>query len=154
MPIETRSKRLGAYDVTVTQFSATRALTLAAKLGRLLGPAIGAIAPLLAGGVDELGKRDVSDLSPALAAAFAAMEDGAVDALVAEVLAGTSVIVADADGRSVKTDLTSRAMIDRAFGADLGGLLAAVGFALEVNYRDFFVGLGGRLGGQPRAPQS
>lgn len=144
MPLQTQSRTIGELDVDTTQLPARRAIKLAGKLGRVIGPALSKAKGLSM-------QSDIADLAPALTAFFTSLSDTEYDALLLEILSSTVVtgVCGDvAERRRVQLDSLKK--IDDAFGADMSGLVKVAAFALEVNFRDF---MGGVLRGPAAALQ-
>lgn len=129
--IEDQTKVIDGLSVRVSQHPARKAARLLAKVGRTIGPAIGALRGMSA---DDL-KKDVADLTPILSALFARLEDDVVDGLITDLLSCTSVT--DVDGNVHQ--LATASKIDHVFTGRLRSLISACAFALEVNFKGFFV---------------
>lgn len=135
MPQTQQTTMIGELEVTSVQLAPVHAYLLLAKVGKVLVPALAA-----ARGVS--GSSDLNALAPALSQLFDTLSPALAQSLLLEGLASTSVVAPDASGKLLKIDLTSEAMINRAFAGNVKGMLLALKFALEVNYGSFFVGLG------------
>ncbi len=132
---KTQERRIGDLDVAVTQFKPRRAYHVIATMLKTLGPVLGSVVPALAaGGVGALLRMNGAELG----AAFAALDVDASDALLVELLRGTSV-VGDVNGKRAAFDLSRGGdTIDDAFDdAGLGALFEAVKFVIEVNFAGF-----------------
>ena len=101
-----------------------------ARLGRILGPALPAVATLGAMGEDGAG---VDALAPVAVALFERLTEDEIESLAKELLATASV-----DGRELlrEFDLTMQGRILT--------VIKLCGFAIEVNYADFFDAFRGR----------
>lgn len=154
MPRKTVTRQIGTLEVTTTQFGSTTASTLIVRLLKVVGPAIEQLAPL-AGTADlaDIGKMNVGVIGPALVAVAEAVGDSATfEKLLTDILRGTLVISRDDSGKLTKHDLSGgREAIDGAFDGRLRDLFVVVAFALEVNFGDFFAGLGPVAGAAPPA---
>lgn len=139
----TQTRTIDGLEVTVVQFAATRALPLLGQITAIVGPAIGALAPMLAGdGLAGLGKRRVEDLAPALAALGAGLDGGGMMRLATGILAGTTVIAHGPNG-PMKYDLSGGpSAIDACFEGRLLSLFKVAAFALEHNFSGFFPAAG------------
>ena len=135
-------REIGGLKVTTIQLPATRGSRLRFKLIKLLAPAAGALRGKSLK-YDDLKATDVAELAPALAAMVSQLDEAAHDALLLEMLVCTSVVRDDGNGRPVKFDLTSKAIVDQAFDGDVDALWGAWKFALEVNLGGFFAASGG-----------
>ena len=120
-------------EVRSTQFSAVRALQLRNWLLRILGPGVAHLRAL----IDE---GDVSQLMPALGGLLTGAEPDDVARFMLAALANTTVI-----RESEKIELKSESQVNRAFAGSLLALDKAFVFALEVNFRDFFLAAFGFL---------
>lgn len=118
-------------DITVksTQHAALPAFRLMGRLGKLLTPALSQFK-----GVKF--KSDVSSLAPVLAALFERLDPAESDSLAIQVLCNTLVV---AGGKAVT--LTSADAINQVFSGRLLSMFKVMAFAVEVNYKDFFLGL-------------
>jgi hypothetical protein len=123
---ETRS--IDGLDFAVTQHGARRSLRLDARIMRQLGPGL---ADVLTG--ERVDGGDLAAMARGLVPLFAHLTDDDADALVSEILAFTSVVV---DGCNL--EMSKAAHFEQAFAGRRMTLWKVVGFALEVNYRDFF----------------
>lgn len=128
----------GKLTCTTTQLPALQAFKLLAKLGKLMGPALGALK-----GVKLT--QDKSKLVPALTTLLAGLDPDDSEALVVQILAGT---IAIHGGKVVEL---KQAAIDSVFGGRLILLFQVMAFALEANFADFFRGLAPG-GGEAPAP--
>lgn len=126
MGLKTETETIDGLEVSCTQFPAMRSLGLMTRLGNALAPML---AVLPAGtSLDS----DATDVAPALGHALGALKPEEAQALVRDVVAGTSVIV---DGKRV--ELTDGARIGVVFDGRLGALLQVAWFAIRVNFADF-----------------
>lgn len=121
-------------QVDTVTLPARRALKLAGKLGRILGPAL---AQTKGVSLDS----DLLSLAPALTALFSALTDADYDALLVEVFAMTTVTSKLDSDKVVRIELKGTAEIDNVFGRDIGALVKAAAFVLEVNFGDFIGGV-------------
>ena len=136
MARKTETRQIGGMDVTCTQFEAIAAFKLSARIGKVLAPAL-----LAAGGKIDL-KADVATLAPVARALFDALDPEQAESMLVDILRGTSVVRDDGTGKLIKIDLSSPKWINAAFDGDLGAMLSAAAFALEVNLGSFFGGSG------------
>lgn len=110
------------------QLPAMRASLLLGRLVKHIGPVLGALS-----GLDP--STQLSELGSALTLAFAQANPDEATRLIPEILGSTSVII---EGKHVP--LNSSSNIDLVFSGRLKTMFMAVGFALQVNYRDFWEG--------------
>lgn len=126
--LRTERRKIEGLDVSTTQLPALRALSLLARLGDVIEPALSKLS----------GFSLESDVGPILGGVLSKLNEVDSNELVLQVLVSTQVIV---DGR--REELTDKEAIDRTFGGNLKALLFTLGFVLKVNYEDFFKTLGG-----------
>lgn len=129
MSLKTEARDIDGLHVTCSQLPAMRSYSVFTRLGKVLGPAIGALANAT---IEENVKdTDVKELAPAMAALLQGLADD--ESLVYPLLATVSV---KKDGMDIL--LTDEANINLAFEGKFKALLLTLKFALEVNYADFF----------------
>jgi hypothetical protein len=119
------TRYIDGLECETSQLPARRSLKLMAKLLKALGPALVPIA--MGGGM----KADASTLGPALSS----LDADAIEPLLCEILAGTVVNV-----NGVRVQLDSPPKLDLVFDGALMTMFKVAGFALEVNFGDFFDG--------------
>lgn len=126
--IETKEKKIGESNYSVTQMTARRALRMKARLLRLFGPSLAQM--FLPGGDSPMKGMAFSkgDAVKAVESLACGLEDSVFDRLVVDLLSGV---------RKDGVELTE-AIIDHEFAGDLGTLLKLVWFVLEVNFSSFF----------------
>lgn len=132
MQAQTETREIDGLTVTSTPLPARRANRLLTRLGALIAP----LGDLIAGaqtGANSFADVDLQGLGAALGGALSQVQGDAADAMITQTLVATTVIV---DGRRV--DLSSGEAIDVVFQGRLGTMYKVLGFALEVNFRDFF----------------
>lgn len=120
---------IDGLEVSTVQLPAMRAHRLFWRLGK--------VAPYVAARVDlfKLDWSSVEGMAPALLELFGRLSVEESEALMREILAGTSVTM---DGKSISLDRVE--MIDHVFSGKLPALYSVVAFALVVNYKDFIPG--------------
>lgn len=111
----------GTVMVTCTQHAGIPAMRLLARLGKLVGPAAGAL----------------GNLATLAAAIIERLDEDSVESLICQVLSESQVAVV---GVGVKA-LNSAANINDVFSGRLLLLSRTLAFALEVNYGDFWEGV-------------
>lgn len=126
---KTEKRVIGGLEFTTTQLPAMKALALSARIGRAVGPALAEASGLS-------GSMEVARLAPAISALFAKLDGTEAQGLAREILASTSVVY---EGKLIQ--LGDNGMIDHVFTGSLGDLFAAIRFAVEVNFADFFAAL-------------
>lgn len=137
-------------EVTVTKFAAIRGSQVNARILRIIVPALGAIADtipaIMNGKVEDLLRHDIADIMPAFERLLAALDESTIESLLTSVLASASVVIRDG-ANATKYDLTSAAMINRAFDDRELTMWKVWWFALKANFRPFgsaLAGLGDR----------
>lgn len=130
--IGTQERTIDGRSYTVTQLPARRSLKLLRKLVAALGPGLATAFGSTQG--KDLRGLDVSALGPALERLTAHLDDATLDAVVNEALATVRV-----DGIELLPQF------DIVFQGKLGSLFKVLGFAMEVQYGDFFGALFGEL---------
>lgn len=131
MDIKTVPVEVNGTKFVTTQFAAMRSLTLLARLVKVAGPAMQSLR-----GVSL--DTDLADAVPQIAAALADVDPEVLPDLLADILAGTSVIESTPKGPK-RRDL-DRAAIDRVFSGRLRDLVLVVAHAIKVNYAGFGTG--------------
>jgi hypothetical protein len=132
MALKNDTRIIDGLEVRTSQLPALRSLALSARLGRVAAPALAALG---ASGGSLKGAGEA--LIPALTDLCSRLSEGEVESLACDILAATSVVIDDGKGPRVLT-LNNRQMIDLAFAGRFKTMLLVIGFALEVNYADFF----------------
>jgi hypothetical protein len=138
MNLKTETREIDGMSVTCTQFPALRATTLFARLLKLIGPSISALMRL-----DPT--TDLEKAGGELGLAFSEVNPDEMPGLICKVLEGTAVRVRD-DSGSTDIGLDRKENVDLVFSGQLLTMFKVLGFALQVNYRDF------RSGSAPAAP--
>ena len=125
--METEVRTIADREVRVTPFPARKGSRLRNQLVKILGPGIGALRAFAVEG-------EIDQLMPALGQMLASADPDELEHFTAAMLSRTVVIH---DG--TKYELSTPPKIDQAFGADVLALDKALMFALEVNFRGFFI---------------
>lgn len=147
-----RTESIDGLAVTTAQFAPRRAYRLVARLIQCLGPVLGGVIPALFEG-DDIAASAAASLAAAardpgaIASAFGAVNPDAVDGLICEVLAGSSVVI---DGKALP--LSNPAMIDVAFQGRLITMWRVIRFAFEVNFADFLAAAAQHVAPDAAAP--
>ena len=136
--LQTQTKRCGDFELEVTPLPAGKALQVARRLGRAVGPAL-----------TKLGALDAKNVSlEGLGEALQQLFDGLTDddvAFVNKTLAECTTIV----------DGDARAPLSRQFDVHFQGALDAwwewMKFSLEVNFNPLVKGLGASVGVRAKA---
>lgn len=133
MALKSDTRIIDGLEVRTSQLSALRSLALSARLGRVAAPALSA----LGAGHGSLKAAGGAMLIPALTDLCSRLSEGEIETLACDILASTSVVLDDGKGPRI-IPLNSRQTIDLAFAGRFKTMLLVIGFALEVNYADFF----------------
>lgn len=146
MAVKTETKTITmdgeSRELTVTQLPAMVAVRLFARLGRIVGPAL---ALMLKGGqVDKDGHVliDETKISAAISSLFEHATEAELESLIKVLLFDSGARVQVADDAGQLQSLPVKDVFASAFAGDMGAVADAVGFALKVNYGNFFSGLG------------
>jgi hypothetical protein len=133
--IQSETRTIGGDEYEVTQLPSGRGRKLLLRLLRIVGPAI---AELVKDGTSSVKLSDVSadGLAAALQELAARLTEDDFEYAVRELTSGTKVRIAG--GPAVKLETVS----ELHFAGNYGAMLSWLGFALEVNFRSFFGGLG------------
>ncbi len=140
--LKTESRVIDGVSVTCSQLPAMTAYRISARLGKMIGPALGALAeadfelPEVEEGADpeDLDLKDIDFES--LAPALEKLLDGVANdpELVVTLLSTVTVRTPEA----AELICADEKMINMAFGGKLKVLFKTIKFALEVNFSDFF----------------
>lgn len=135
LKIKTEEQVVAGTRLICTQFTGFDALELASRLGALLAPAIGTIAPLVreAGGAEKLLASDAETVAPALGKLLGSLGKGEAKSLARELLSSTRAVVND---KIIMLNTDENVAL--AFGGDLRALLGALAFSVKVNFGSFF----------------
>src|SRR5579859_4323953 len=116
--LKSKTEEIDGITVISTQFPATKAYRLFARLGKLVAPSVGALA-------ESDDGQDIHSVGSALTALFNQLDEKAADDLALQLLASTQVQM-NHGGKDVILDLSSKESIDAAFGGSLMGMLGAM----------------------------
>lgn len=130
----------GGVEVHVTQLSAMKAYRLLPMLGKVMLPLLDGMAGLSL-------QSDATKMIVAVRAALESMDENQFTDLTLKLFGPCYAIT---DGK--KVDLGTEDGVNRAFDGKLGGLMMAVMFALEVNYKDFLTEGLGLITGEEESP--
>lgn len=143
--LKTDERDIDGLHVTSTQLPPMRSIALMTRMGRVVLPAL---AKLDGFSLATLRQADLGSLGPMISDLFARLSDEDAARMIREILVATSVRTPD--GKNV--ELINDGAIDKAFAGRLPALLAAIKFALEVNYSGFFAGNSGSQTSSPESP--
>jgi hypothetical protein len=113
---------------SVTQLPPSRALKLSARLGRVLGSALGELVEAGAGG--SFSAMDITALGGAFQKLCAQLDDSEVDGLVSALL----------ESVTFKTSQLTKNLSDIVFAGHLREFFQLLIFVVRVNFKDFFIG--------------
>lgn len=128
--LKTETRIIEGLSVTVTQLPVLTAYAVFARLGKVLGPAIGKLAGF---SMTDVGSLDVSELTPALSELLGGLCEE--ESLVPLLLSSSYVVV---DGS--KIELTDPMKINHAYAGKFKAMLLSLKFSIEVNFGDFLSG--------------
>jgi hypothetical protein len=120
---------------SVTQLPPTRAYKLAAKLGKVLGPALPDLFAAVEGG--KLGDMDLTALGGGLQKLLANLPESEIDSLIGDLLQGVSI---QANARIADLTLS---IFNNEFAGHLKESFSLIAFVIKVNFSDFFKGVDG-----------
>lgn len=132
MGLKQAEETIDDLKFTSTQFPAMRALPLLGRLVKTIGPAIAVLS-------EAKLDSDMSELAAPIALALKDLDPNAVTALACEILASTSVILVGPQG-AANIPLSSVENINIAFEGRLMTMFKVLGFAVKLNFADFFAG--------------
>lgn len=140
--LKREEKKIGDRVFAVTQLPAMRALKLWTRLLKIAGPALAALAGT--GIPKSLADADTKSLAPVISTLFEHLTDTEVEQLTRDLLS-TAQVQSD-EGKWIELFGASGAF-DLVMGGDRGVLeiVQLLGFAVEVNFADFFGALRGAL---------
>ena len=144
MAREAQSKTVKEWTYTVHQLPPKKALDLLMDLAKMVGPAFGMIVSDV-GNLKGVLDKDISDiktafLGEAVKALFGGLDKATVMRSIETLAEVTSVTVEGGQGGQGGGNL--KAIFDVHFQGNLGALMQWLPFALQVQYDDFFGGLG------------
>lgn len=135
--ISTETRMIDGYSIAVSQLPAMQALKMSARLGKLLGgPMSKALGTL---DVSDLKTADMAVIGGALLSLFESLDENELERLVKTFLQAATL-----DGKPFLQ------VMEAVLAGQVLTIYKALGFALEVNYKDFFAGLAG-LGARVKA---
>lgn len=136
MALKTETREIGGKTYRVTQLGTEHGLRLFFKLGKLVGPSVGALLREWQGGA--INKDTVA---AALTEFVAGMEYPTFRDFVDTFMTATVIVTPGADGaREQLTKLESIKAV--AFQGDYASLMKWLGVCLEVNFASFFADMG------------
>jgi hypothetical protein len=121
---KTEEKTIDGATYAVTQFSATKSLKTFHRLGRMIGPAFGALTGGAALGDVANANITAESFGTAIKALFESCDEATFERTVKDLLETTTK-----DGKPINFDLD--------FSGSIGTLFKVLAFVLEVNYSDF-----------------
>ncbi len=124
----TQTREIDGLTVSVSQLPPMRSLRMLNRLRKAIGPAM---SKLLSGNTGKLGDMDISRLGDALEALN--LPDQELEDITKELLATARIQV---DGKNM--NMMNGGQFDPSMNGQVGVILKAVGFAIEVNYGSFF----------------
>lgn len=133
--IQTRQLELAGGTLCVTQLPPMRGFKLLTRLGKVTTPAFAQLATLTAYLEDDFTEHgDI--FARAASLLFANMDESTVESMVMELFA-TAELLRDGKHALGNPQGFNRAFLVPNVGVDYKSIVAAIGFALKVNYGDF-----------------
>lgn len=143
--IEGKEVSIGGELFVIYPFGAFTASNLSGELGSLLGPVIGAIAPLVADKKIRLDD-DVITAAPQLATAFSSLSGDKLERLMKKLLCSQN-IVTKSDGEWLTEEVA-----DELFCGRVDEMFQLAFFVLRENYGNFFEKAGSLFGKLDQEP--
>lgn len=132
--IQAETRTISGDEYEVTQLPSGRGRKLLLRILRVVGPAL---AELVRGGDGvKLSEVGADGLASAMQELAARLTEDDFEYAVRELAGATKVRIGGGDPTKLET------IIDLHFAGEYGAMLQWLAFALEVNYRSFFDGLG------------
>jgi len=127
----TQDKLIGENTYTVTQFAATKSLKMLHRVGKYISAPLSKLASEIKPGSTVMNSEITTEtLGKAVQAFFESCDENTFEQTVKDLLTSTT-----RNGKPINFDLD--------FCGSIGELLKVLAFVLEVNYKDFFSGIGG-----------
>lgn len=145
MSLKVESLEIEGLDVTCSQLPAIKAYSVFARLGKVIGPALGALADV------DVSKEmdDLEAMAPALSLLLSKLAEDTD--LIMPLLSTCEV---RKDGKQIL--LKDESSINRAFAGNFKAMLLTLKFSLTVNFSDFFAeglaALGNQKAAEPESP--
>jgi hypothetical protein len=134
--MQSETKTIGSTEYEVTQLPSGRGRKLLLRLVRIVGPAVGELLKGGEAGTATLASVSAEGLSAAVGELAARLGEDDFEYAVKELASSTKVRV---DGGGL---VPLASVLDLHFAGAYGEMLSWLAFALEVNFRSFFSGLG------------
>lgn len=127
----TQERNIDGIAYVCSQFPATKGLKMLHRVGRFISGPLSALAGDLKPG-QKVSALDMSteSLGKAIEAFFDSCDENTFENTVKDLLTSTT-----REGRPINFDID--------FAGQLGHLMKVLAFVLEVNFKDFFSGIGG-----------
>jgi hypothetical protein len=156
----TEPKRITLCDVdfAIFPFGAMKAANMSGELGKLLGPIVAGVLPLI--GTDSNGEdtdvltMDLSQAMPLVTEAFNSLNGDVIERLLSKLLleGNISCEYIDEKGEKVQSKL-SRNLVDEIFCQNVDDLYRLAIEVINYNYRGFFKKLLNRFGDHTKNPE-
>jgi hypothetical protein len=133
-----------SFELTCIKLEPVAAYMLVAKLGKVLLPVLVAMRT----------RKPTDDMSPVVDQIFSGLTPELAQQVMLELLSTVTVVRTGASGQPQKFDLCNgQVAINNAFRGNVMTMFKVMGFALEVNFSDFFdvSGLVSRMAPTPSA---
>lgn len=127
----TQEKIIGENTYTVTQFPATKSLKMLHRVGKYISAPLAKLAGDIKPNASIMNSEVTTEaLGGAVQAFFDSCDENTFEQTVKDLLTSTT-----RNGKAINFDLD--------FCGSIGELMKVLAFILEVNYKDFFSGIGG-----------
>lgn len=151
--LASKTKDIDGVTYESTPFNPFYGLGLAARLGKILGPAaLGLLQSLAGNSVSDIMGMGVGALSGPLQAAFTSLQPDAMQKLCLDLLGNTWQ--GPIEGRPTQLQINSQQNFDLAFMGNYAAIWPAIWLALEANDFFGFGGIGKRLRAKSTPPPS
>jgi hypothetical protein len=129
--IRTQDKIIGENTYTVTQFGATKSLKMLHRVGKFIADPLSKLAGEIKPGAGIADQNITTEtLGKAVQAFFVSCNENEFESTVKELITSTT-----RNNKPINFEID--------FSGQIGELLKVLAFVLEVNYKDFFSGIGG-----------
>jgi hypothetical protein len=127
----TQDKIIGDNSYTVTQFGATKSLKMLHRVGKFIAEPLSKLAGEIKPGASIADQNITTEtLGKAVQCFFTSCDENTFEVTVKDLLTSTT-----RNNKPINFDID--------FCGKIGELLKVLAFILEVNYKDFFSGIGG-----------
>jgi hypothetical protein len=148
--VKTKTQEIDGYRFILKQIPAIPATKLAAKIGRVLSPALTAL-----GSGERLTDLSLEQMAKALSSLFTTLDDRTIDELVPPLLAQALVdcmsLPPPFGPKNLQMNVSDEDMRAFLFDGRLMLMLKVIAAVVRYNFDDFFTTLGAARAAQPQA---